>query len=105
MINVIKSDIPEWLHKSPYLENLNYDEEFEMPELRLVNEINNLDNFIEVYKTSNYFIISPPKSSIKYFSKKVFDYLKNDDSLESKEFLLNLCSYKIKNFEHFRTIS
>lgn len=98
MISISKSEIPEWLQRSPFLDDLDDDGYFEIPSLRLDNYVKDLEDLIEILKISAYFMISVPKSVLKN-PEEVFDYFKDDDSSEVEDFLLFLTEYK-----KFRTI-
>lgn len=98
------SDIPDFLRDSEFYKNLdlNNEEVITISKLKINDQVNNIFDFKDLFKTLNFFLSNKfPKNFIKYYQKnsqEVFDYL---DHEIYQELLIDLCNLKIKNTKQF----
>uniref|UniRef100_A0A6C0AE16 Uncharacterized protein n=1 Tax=viral metagenome TaxID=1070528 RepID=A0A6C0AE16_9ZZZZ len=98
------SDIPDFLRDSEFYKNLdsNNEDVITIPKLKMDDEVNNIFDFKDLFKTLNFFLSNKfPKNFIKYYqnnSQEVFDSL---DHEIYQELLIDLCNLKIKNTTQF----
>lgn len=95
-------NIPEYLRDSDFFRGLNPDQEdlISIPILKLDGNISDLDDFLEFFKTINFFGLRKyPKNFIKFYQKNPIDVFKIlDNGTEEEDFLLrDLVKLKIKN--------
>lgn len=99
-MNIKIKDIPLFLHKSEFYNCLNYEnleETITIPELKLDDEIKNIEDFKNLIKTLDFFITNKyPQSLIKFFEE-------NSMKIDPKDIPIDFINLEIKNYRQFFT--
>lgn len=95
-------DIPDFLKDSDFYDNIDLQNDYEsinIPKLKLDNKVFNLEDFLQLYRTLNFFSVrNYPENFIHYYqnnSQQVFEL-----NLDKHLFLI-LCNLQIKNYIQF----
>uniref|UniRef100_A0A6C0AE51 Uncharacterized protein n=1 Tax=viral metagenome TaxID=1070528 RepID=A0A6C0AE51_9ZZZZ len=97
-INIL--EIPEFLRDSEFYKNLDFDADkiITIPVLKINDEINNIEDFKNLFETLSFFIVKEyPDNFIKYYQNNSTIIFNCFDT----ELLKDFCKFKIKNYIQF----